>query len=1252
MSEDKTINLNVGELTNREEFGRGVVRIDSKAMKILGIKEGDIVELQGERKTAAIAVRAYPADIGLNIVRMDGITRRNAGIGVGEMIKIRKAKAAEAKKVVLAPTQKGIILQISPDLLKKNLFMRPLMKKDIITPFPVVKHRHSPFDDFFGMNIEEIFFTPIPGETKLIVVSTVPEGVVRITDATELEVKPEAVEIEEKVFPTMTYEDIGGLGGAIEKIREMVELPLRHPELFTRLGIEPPKGVLLYGPPGSGKTLLARAVANEAGANFTVINGPEVMCVGPKTPILTKNKLLAAEEIYEIAKKNGKVVEKTKNRETIKFDGIGVFSLNSDLKINNGKLNEVTKLEVPEALKIETDDGEIIEVSKNQPFAVINSDGETEWLRADELKEGDYVASVGKIEIKGNDTLDWIKKMDLEHTYVKIKNSAVRLRDAFEKFNEEELLKNVSAIKFSRIKSNIERANWIEPVNMITPEFMRFLGSMFAEGSITSRMDEVCFANSNEEYRNEIQNSIKNIFGLNGNTVKTYDIRLNVYSASLAHFLNRACNLPLGKKTELHVPDFLYSADKNNIYAFVSGYFDGDGTVSVGNNYPTPRLYSIHKNFLKEMRSLLQTVGIPSKVTTWKTPRNTLFALVISGNDGRKEFYEKIFPYSNRSRKGKLSGKVIGEDVIPVPDVLKKIKEDLGLRYGKEIKESSIEPYISGRKKLTRRKLRDIINLMMKFGQHKYLKNLERLISSDIKFTKIKKIEKIEKTILYDFGVEKYSNFVGGYNLLLLHNSKWYGQSEANLRKIFEDAEKNAPSIIFIDEIDAIAPKREEVTGEVERRVVSQILTLMDGLKSRGKVIVIAATNRPNALDPALRRPGRFDREIEIGVPDKKGRKEVLQIHTRNMPIVEDVDLSHLAAITYGFVGADLAALCKEAAMSALRRNLPQLSWKKEEHFPEDILEKLKVTKEDFDNALKMVEPSAMREVMVEIPTVKWNDIGGLEDVKRSMQEVVQWPLQKPHIFKRMGIEPPRGVLLYGPPGSGKTLLAKAVANESGANFISVKGPEVYSKWVGESEKAIRETFRRAKQVAPAIIFFDEFDSLAPRRGLSVGTRVTENVVSQILTEMSGLENMQNVVVIAATNRPDIIDPALLRPGRFDRQVLVPSPDLKAREEILKIHTKNMPLAKDIDIQQIAKQTESYSGADLEALVREAALNALRENINAKQVTKKHFQEAAKNMTPSVTPDMLKFYEQLSKRMKTPEVEEKYSRKEEIDYVG
>jgi len=763
------INLRVGELTNRSESGRGIARIDSRNMSSLGIREGDVVEIEGSKKTAAIAVGAYPADVGLNVIRIDGITRKNAGIGVGESVKVLKAEVKDATKIVIAPADGPIqgFSQSDPTILQRNLFMRPVNKGDVLMPFPIARKRDTDpfFEDImrnFGIRVEgmsEYSFMPVGSEARLMVLSTSPEGIVRITENTKIELREEPVVI----GPTaITYEDIGGLEDAIEKIREMVELPLRHPELFEKVGIEPPKGVLLYGPPGTGKTLLAKAVANESGANFTSINGPEIM-------------------------------------------------------------------------------------------------------------------------------------------------------------------------------------------------------------------------------------------------------------------------------------------------------------------------------------------------------------------------------------------------------------------------------------------------------------------------------------------------------------DKFYGQSEANLRSKFEDAEKNAPSIIFIDEIDSIAPKREEVSGEVERRVVSQILTLMDGLNARGKVIVIAATNRPNALDPALRRPGRFDREIEIGVPDQKGRREILEIHTRNMPMDKSVNLKKLSSITYGFIGADLAALCKEAAMSALRRHLPQISWKKEHVLSKDVIDKIVITEEDFINAMRMVEPSAMREVMIEIPKVTWKDVGGLEEVKSRLKEMVEWPLKYPKSFENIGIKPPRGILLYGPPGTGKTMLAKAVANESGANFISVKGPEIMNKWVGESEKKVREIFKRAKQVAPSIIFFDEVDSLAPLRGLEMGSRVTENIVSQILTEMSGLEDLHDVVVIAATNRPDMMDPALLRPGRFDRQILVTPPDKETRRRILEIHTRGMSIEKDVNIKDLVRDSEGYTGADIEALVREAGMNALRRDMKTKKVRKEDFVKAFEEVKPSLTPVVKKFYDEMGERLKYSAVAEKKKKTKEDDdtrYLG
>ena len=466
--------------------------------------------------------------------------------------------------------------------------------------------------------------------------------------------------------------------------------------------------------------------------------------------------------------------------------------------------------------------------------------------------------------------------------------------------------------------------------------------------------------------------------------------------------------------------------------------------------------------------------------------------------------------------------------------------------------------------------------------------------------------------------------------------NKYYGESEAHLRQIFEEAETNSPSIIFIDELDSIASKRDETQGEVERRVVAQLLTLMDGLQGRGQVIVIAATNRPDAIDQALRRPGRFDREIEIGIPDRDGRKQVLQVHTRGMPISRDKDghwkkIDHFAEITHGFVGADLAALAREAAMSALRRYLPEIDL--DEPIPPKLLQEMKVTNDDFKEALKDVEPSALREIMVEIPKVKWDEVGGLEDVKQQLKETVEWPLTNPEGFERLGIKPPRGLLLYGPPGNGKTLIAKAIATESAANFIAIKGPEVMSKWVGESEKKLREVFRKAKQVSPCIVFLDELDALAPTRGTGGDNNVSDRLVDQLLTSMDGLENMEGVITIGATNRPEIIDQALLRPGRFDRMILVGEPDEDARKKILKIHTKSVPL-KNVKLGVLAKKMVGYTGADIESVVREAAILALRKDHKAKEVTMKHFEDALELVVPSITEDTVKYYEEIGKRLR------------------
>jgi transitional endoplasmic reticulum ATPase len=710
------IQLRVEDARQRDVY-RGIARIDQQTMQKLGISAGDVIEIVGKRNTAAIAWPAYSEDQNRDIIRIDGFTRKNAGVAMHELVSIRSAQVTNATTVVLAPID--MKLNVDEDFtnfVKNRLMERTFVEGD--TTLVMMLGHAIPFR----------------------VTKSRPHGIVRISHSTNVQILAEPAP-EAKGVPRTTYEDIGGLHEEIQRIREMVELPLRHPELFQRLGIEPPKGVLLHGPPGCGKTLLARAVANESEANFYSINGPEIM-------------------------------------------------------------------------------------------------------------------------------------------------------------------------------------------------------------------------------------------------------------------------------------------------------------------------------------------------------------------------------------------------------------------------------------------------------------------------------------------------------------SKFYGESEARLREMFQQAQKNAPSIIFIDELDAIAPKREEVTGEVERRVVAQLLALMDGLSGRGYLIVIGATNRPEALDPALRRPGRFDREIEIGVPDKKGRFEVLQIHTRGMPLKDDVVLDKLANMTHGYTGADLSSLGRETAMKALRRYLPEINLE-EERIPPSVLEKMEVRMEDFLNAYREITPTAMREVYIEVPTVRWEDIGGLEDIKEDLREAVEWPLKNPDVFTRIGIRPPKGIMLYGPPGCGKTLLARAVSTESEANFITIKGPEVFSKWVGESEKAIREVFRKARMASPAVIFFDEFDSLVPGRGMGYAdSGVTERVISQLLTEMDGLVSLEDVVIIAATNRPDIVDPAILRPGRFDKLIYVPEPDNESRLAIFKIYVKNMPLAKDVDLKQLVTLTNKYSGADIEALCREAGLNALRKSIKAKEVNAGDFRKAIEKIGPSIMPNMEAWYRNFMKNVR------------------
>ena len=1183
---EKELKLVVAENRHHSYVNRGMALIDEEMMKRIGLRQGDIVEIVGSRSTSAIMMRGFPEDKGLEIVRIDGLIRRNAGTSIGEKVIVRKAPVKEAKSIAIAPTDPRIRFMATGEIIRRNLLGRPLVKGDLIAPTPpgepVRMGADSLFAQFFGDVFGEMAMPFGLGEVKFVVTNTSPSGIVLVTEMTDVEVLPQAVEVKELRVPAVTYEDIGGLKDELQRVREMIELPLKHPEVFDRLGIEPPKGVLLHGPPGTGKTLIAKAVANESGANFTSIAGPEIMCVSGDTQIIVDGRLKNAEEVFALHRTSP--LGSGPHHTSFGAAGEVLGVVNPSFATQSTPLIETTQVKVPYYYNLRLGTAEY-DVSSNHPILVLNETGLV-WKTPPMLKSGDY--AVGAV-VKG------LHPPEIEYPS--------RLGD----------MKIPSAF---------------------TPELVFLLGMLAGDGHISK--DGVTLCGKSPKLHEKFKQIVQSQFGIRKFSTyrdKDGNVRTIIYSTALRKFLNWL-GFKTGKKDYAALlKEWLPRFNQNLYVSFVLGLLATDGTATPFSLI----LYSRDRAALDNIARIGRSRGIPMVgPIEHNTPLSKVWKTVISGKYALKEF-------------GKVCGQLgdIGRLVsIPRPPrrsyeyvppalvvLLKRALVDAGVKYGQDW---TIEPYLNMRKRATLATVEKILGILKTGGatpaQHADTINFAyRLVAGELWLDEICNVHKIdEQTTMYDFGTLS-SNFVTGYGHVM-HNSKWYGESEARLREIFEQAEKNAPSIVFIDELDAIAPKREEVTGEVERRVVATLCTALDGLKTRGKVIVIGATNRPNALDPAIRRPGRFDREIEIGVPDRDGRKEILQIHTRGMPLAKDVDLDHYANITHGFVGADLEALAKEAAMNALRGILPEIKLE-EKIIPSEVLEKLQVTKEDFDNALKMVEPSAMREVLIEIPNVHWEDIGGLKNAKQELIEAVEWPLKYPDAFKRVGIEPPHGILLYGPPGTGKTLLARAVATESEANFISIKGPELLSKWVGESERGVRETFRKAKMAAPAIVFFDEIDALVPKRGSGFGdAHVTERVISQLLTELDGLEKLENVVVIGATNRPDLVDPALLRPGRFDRLVLVPAPDKKARLEILKIHTKGMPLAKDVDLELLARETEGYAGSDIAALCREAAMLVLRKDIKGKEVQMQHFREAIGNIKPSLTPGMIEGYETFTER--------------------
>src|SRR6058998_2134716 len=1087
---EKTATLRVVDALQRD-VGRGIARIDPKIVDELGLTSGDVVQITGKRKTNALSWPAHQEDYGKGIIRIDGYLRNNAGVSIDDKVTIRKIDAKIAERLTLAPTEPLRIVG-GEEYLAQILEGRVLARGDYV---PI---------NIMGRKIDLVVTNTTPSTEAVIV-----------TEDTEI-LFGEQVKEPVRNVPKISYEDIGGLRPVIQKVREMIELPLRHPELFERLGVEAPKGVLLHGPPGC--------------------------IVGDSLIALENGGLIRIEELAK---------------------GVlpGVYI--ADLPIYPpGSAKALHIYDVPETMEMITETGKRLRTTLNHPLMT-----ERGWIEVEKLKPEDRVK-----------TIRWIPS-PTQYVVVSDTINMVRL--------------------------------WTKP---LMPKFWdEQLGELFgifiAEG--TAGRDRVFF--TIESHEEELATAIRKgmvVFGVEGYTVPKSGKHCNVL-----RFDNRGLAEFFGKywsRVDKRVPTPILMSPNRVVAAFLRGAFEGDGFARKANNYHGVFLKSKHRKLLEEVQTLLLRFGITSRI-----------------HGG---------PYIIRGGKDSAAYVL----TIRGKDVVNKFKEQIGFISAR--KKVRLEAIVKG----YRRNLTYLRDDFEKIKTVKKLKGWQRVYDFEVPtthsfFTNGILSHNTGKTLLAKaVASETNANFysIGGPEIM----SKFYGESEERLREIFKEAQENAPSIIFIDEIDSIAPKREEVTGEVEKRVTSQLLSLMDGLQSRGKVVVFGATNRVNAIDPALRRPGRFDREIEIGVPDRDGRLEVLQIHTRGMPLAEDVDLKRLADVTHGFVGADLEALSKEAAIRALRRILPEINLEAES-IPADILNKIIVTMADFQEALKEVEPSALREVLVEVPEIKWDDIGGLNSVKEELREAVEWPLKYSDVFTQLNATPPKGLLLYGPPGTGKTLLAKAVANESQANFISVKGPELLNKYVGESEKAVREVFRKARQASPCIIFFDEIDSVAPVRGSGGGeTHVTERVISQFLTEMDGLEELRNVVIIAATNRPDIIDSALLRPGRFDRLLYVSPPDLEARKQIFQIRTKKTPLAPDVKLDELAKMTDGYTGADIASVCNTAMMSALRELIgqakdaqDAKKkakdlrVGRKHFDEALQKIKP-ISGQELRMYERFSQQ--------------------
>jgi len=1134
------VQLKVLEAYTRD-VGRGVARIDYDAMDALDASTGDVIEIKGKRRTVAKCLPLYPSDEGRGIVRIDGLIRNNAGVAIGDVVVVRKVKAPPAEKVVVAP------LEAVPPIDERYL-------ADALESVPVTKGDNIMIPYFGGRLTFQVVGVSPAADAALITQRTV----------FVISEKGEAL----RGVPQVTYEDIGGLKDEIQKVREMIELPLRHPEIFEKLGVEAPKGVLLYGPPGTGKTLLAKAVATESNAHFIPISGPEIMSkfYGESEARLreifkeAKEKaptIIFIDEIDSIAPKREEVTGEVERRVVSQLlslmDGLEArgkviviaASVTGDTPIlvkdrdGHVELTPIGKF-VDSFYKDSESDiekpaegyqvlGLRPQKSANPRFAKFTSFGGSRFQpfrgvfrhRANEVYEIEYVG--GSVRTTGNHSV------------------FVRTRHGIE------------ARRVDQLKEGDVLVDLPSKVNRGNKELAEVRAHLFEEKPLptfTLYGDEVI-----QGYNEAMV--LQDTPGPEGRS-HLIALQIGVDKGTVQRWRHDGVKPAEIRWQEEGIP---MSIRLSPALARGFGYYTAEG-------YSRPRevtftFGSDEREFSEDVKSLM------------KKSFNLKPSLERAHNNAHSLYYE-------RKPVASLFGELFGHTARDkrIPSFMFEVPGEYFLQFLKGVARGD------GYNNPKRGNL-EITSVSKRFiFQLNWLCRMHGIKTSTNSF-KVPGGRLIAGTVVADETT--------AYRLVIGKTNNPF--TAAPVRK--RQAQKRA----IVKSI-----RKVPYDGYVYDICGAEGEAFFGGENP----ILLHNTNRPNAIDPALRRPGRFDREIEIKVPDKKGRLEILQIHTRHMPLQQDVDLEKLAAVTHGFVGADLEYLCKEGAMKTLRRMLPELKLEEDRLSPE-ILDKLIVTADDFQNALKDVMPSAMREVYLETPDVRWSEIGGLEGVKKELQEAVEWPLKYPELYKIIGYDMPKGILLHGPSGTGKTLLAKAVATESEANFISVRGPELLSKWVGESERGVREVFRRARQAAPCIIFFDEVDAVAPTRGMGGDSMVTERVVSQLLTELDGIQSLHGVVVLAATNRIDIVDPALLRAGRFDKVVSIPMPDKEARREILKIHMKGKPITKDVDVDRLVDVTEGFSGADIGAIVNTAVSLVLQDFISKfpkPEDAKKHADEA------------------------------------------